>query len=194
MSAVSRAECVVDIDVAEVCKLSAKVFAVLLFACIETSVFKQNDLAVFESGNFVVSVFANQIGCKCDFAGEMLGEFVRNGLESEFLLIVFESFCNIFCFCSRLLGFGKSFNSLLFLLVEAETFREDVVRLAHVRAKDHFCAVINEILDGGKSAVDAVLVGDNTVNHRHVEVTTHQTLFAFDVYVADCHFAIDILL
>ena len=185
---VCSAECVVDVYVAEVCEFSAKVFAILFFARFETSVFKQNDFAVFECRDFCVCVVSHQIGCKRHFAGEMLCEFFRNRSEREFLLVVFKSFCDIFRFCSRLFFCGKRFNRFLFFLVETETFRENVVGLAHVRAKYHFCTVIDKILNGGKSAVDTVLVGDNSVNHRHVEVTTNQTLFAFDVYVADCHF------
>lgn len=94
----------------------------------------------------------------------------------------------------RLVRFREEPQPPSFLFVKTETFGENVVRFAHVGAKDNFCAVVYEILDGGKCAVDTVFVGDNAVNHRNVEVATNQTLFALDVYVADCHFAIDILL
>ena len=188
MGAVCRAECVVDVNVAEICEFAAEFFTVFLFACVETSVFQKDDFTVFERSDFLVGIFAYEVGCKSDFAGEMLCKFVCNGLQSELLGIVFERFCDIFCFCGRLLAFGKSLNCFFLLLVESETFGEDIVRFAHMRAKDNFCAVVNEIFDGGKCAVDTVFVGDYAVNHRNVEVATNQTLFAFDVYVADCHF------
>ncbi|CDD69036.1 putative phosphoglycerate kinase [Firmicutes bacterium CAG:475] len=188
VSAVCGAECVVDVDVAEISEFSAKLFAVFLFACVETSVFQKHDFAVFEGCNFLVCVLTHKVCCKRNFAGEMLCKFVGNGLQSEFLGIVFESFCDVFRLCSGLFAFGKSLNRLLFFFVKTETFGENVVRFAHVGAKDNFCAVVYEILDGGKCAVDTVFVGDNAVNHRNVEVATNQTLFALDVYVADCHF------
>lgn len=85
VSAVSGAECVVDVHVAEVCEFAAKLLAVFLLARVETGVFKQNDSAVFESGNFCVSVVTHKVGCKSDFAGEMFGKFVRNGFERKLL-------------------------------------------------------------------------------------------------------------
>ena len=76
----------------------------------------------------------------------------------------------------------------MLFLVELDLVVEDVVRLAHVRAKNDLGTLTDQILDGGQSAVDTVLIRDDAVFHRHVEIHAHQTAFTFDVYVFYCEF------
>jgi len=53
-----------------------------------------------------------------------------------------------------------------------------------VRAKDQFCAVVNQIFDGRERSIDAVFIGDNTVFERNVEVAASKNAFAvyFDIF------------
>lgn len=187
--AVSGAECVVHIDVAKVRELPAKLLAVLFFARVKTGVFEQNALAVTECGDLCVRVLAHEVGCKSDFPGEDLRKTVGNGLERELLGVVLERLCDVFLLCLLLFVRRKSLNRLLFLLGETEAGGEDVVRLSEVGAEDNLCAVVHEVLDGGKRTVDAVLVGDDAVNHGDIEVNAGQTLLALDIDVLNCHFA-----
>ena len=187
--AMRGAEGVVDVDVTEIGELLAKLLAVLLLARVETGVLEQHALAVLERRDLLVSVLAHEVGGESNLAGEDLGKPVGDGLQGELLGVVFERFCDILRFCRLSLVLGESFHRLFLLLGESETGGEDVVGLPEVGAKDNLRAVLHQIFDGGKSAVDAVLVGDNAVHHGDVEVHTGQTLFAFDVDVSDRHLA-----
>ena len=51
--------------------------------------------------------------------------------------------------------------------------------------QDDLCAIIEQLLDGGQSCVDAVLVGDDAVLHRDVEVAADQNLLAAVILVVD---------
>ena len=189
VSAMRGAECVVDVDVAEVRELSAKLLAVLLLTGVEAGVFEQHALPVLEGCDLGVRVLAHEVGGERHLAGEDLRQPVRDGLQRELLGVVFEGFCDILRLCRFSLAFGESLHRLFLLLGEAETGGEDVVGLAEVGAKDHLRAVIHQIFDGGQRAVDTVLIRDHTVDHGDVEVHTGEALFAFDVDVSDRHLA-----
>ena len=131
------AECVVDVDVAEVRELSAKLLAVLLFTGVEAGVFEQHALPVLERRDLGVSVLAHEVGGEGHLAGEDLRQPVRDGLQRELLGVVFEGFCDILRLCRLSLAFGESLHRLFLLLGEAETGGEDVVGLAEVGAKPY---------------------------------------------------------
>ena len=130
--AVCCAKCVVDVDVAEVCKCLAKFFTVLFFPLIETSVFKKDDFAVVQCCHFCVCIITNKVCCKGDLSGEMVCESVCNGLQCEFLCVVFQCFVKICLLCCCLFVGGECFHCLLFLLCETKAGGEDVVGFAHV--------------------------------------------------------------
>ena len=52
-------------------------------------------------------------------------------------------------------------------------------------AQNDLRAVIDQLLDGGQSRIDAVLVGDDAVLHRNVEVTADKDLLAAVILVVD---------
>src|SRR5664279_3295097 len=57
------------------------------------------------------------------------------------------------------------------------------LRAAEMREQDHLGALVGDLGDGVRHALDAGGVGDNTVLHRHVEVDAHQHAFALHVDV-----------
>ena len=68
---------------------------------------------------------------------------------------------------------------------QAELCLRAVLGLAQVAAQDDLCAILEQLLDGGQSCVDAVLVGDDAVLHRDVEVAADQNLLAAVILVVD---------
>ena len=68
---------------------------------------------------------------------------------------------------------------------QAELGLGAVLGLAQVAAQDHLCAVVDQLLDGGQGRVDAVLVGDDTIFHRDVEVAADKHLLAAVILVVD---------
>ena len=55
-------------------------------------------------------------------------------------------------------------------------------------AKDYLAAVCYKLLDGGKSSDYSVVVGDNSVLERNVEIATNQNLLALDTDVINADF------
>ena len=186
MSAVSGAERVVYVHVAEIREFAAKIFAVLLLARFEAGVFQKHALAVFKRGDFSVCVLADKVGCKRDFTVQKFVESVRDGAKRELFGILGFCLFDIFGFRCSLAFCGKSLDRFLLFFGKSETFGENVVRLAEVRTHNHFRAVLHKILDRGKRAHDSVLVGDTTVLvKRNVEITTNKYFLALNVYVSD---------
>ena len=68
---------------------------------------------------------------------------------------------------------------------EAELCLGAVLRLAQMAAQNDLRAVIDQLLDGGQSRIDAVLVGDDTVLHGDVEITADKDLLAAVVLIVD---------
>ena len=52
-------------------------------------------------------------------------------------------------------------------------------------AQDDLSAIVDQLLDGGQSCIDAVLVGDDTVLHRDVEIAADKHLLAAVVLIVD---------
>ena len=68
---------------------------------------------------------------------------------------------------------------------QAELCLGAVLGLAQVAAQDDLSAIVDQLLDGGQSCVDAVLVGDDTVLHRDVEIAADKHLLAAVVLIVD---------
>ena len=68
---------------------------------------------------------------------------------------------------------------------EAELCLGAVLRLAQMAAQNDLRAVIDQLLDGGQSRIDAVLVGDDAVLHGDVEITADKDLLAAVVLIVD---------
>jgi len=68
---------------------------------------------------------------------------------------------------------------------QAELCLGAVLGLAQVAAQDDLSAIVDQLLDGGQSRIDAVLVGDDTVLHRDVEITADKHLLAAVVLIVD---------
>ena len=156
-----------------------------LFALVETQVFEKHAFAVFQRRNLGFRVVADYVFRKRYLAAEQFVEARRNGGEGK-LFHVFLCLFKRFRRGGSLFRFGQSRNLRLFLLVEFELFVEHVVRFAHVRAKNHFRAVLHQVFNGGKRALNTVFVGDDAVFHGNVEVAADKDFFALDVDVSDC--------
>ena len=57
------------------------------------------------------------------------------------------------------------------------------LRLAEVGAKDHLAAVSDQLLDGGKSCDDTVVIGDDACLERHIEIAAAKDAFALYVNI-----------
>ena len=68
---------------------------------------------------------------------------------------------------------------------EAELCLGAVLRLAQMAAQNDLRAVIDQLLDGGQSRIDAVLVGDDAVLHGDVEIAADKDLLAAVVLIVD---------
>ena len=79
--AVRRGECVVDIDVAELCKLIDEGRIVLLFLFMEARVFEKQHVAVLHRGDGFVRSCANAIVRECHMPLEDVRELRGDGLE-----------------------------------------------------------------------------------------------------------------
>ncbi len=66
---------------------------------------------------------------------------------------------------------------------QAELGLGTVLGFAQMAAQDDPAAVFNQLLDGGQSGNDAVVVGDNAVLHGDVEIAANQYPFALYVDV-----------
>ena len=179
---VSRTESVVYVNVCVCRKLLSEVCAVLCLSCVEACVLKENCLAALESRNLCLCILAYDVLCEGNNVAEKLVKSYCNGLECKCLLIV-ESLLEILCLCGCLLLCGKSLYLLLFLLGKSEALCKDAVGLAHVRAKNYLCALVEKILDCGKCANDSLIAGDNSVLERNVEVATYKNSLAGNVDV-----------
>src|SRR3954469_22217683 len=69
-------------------------------------------------------------------------------------------------------GLGDWFERLL---------RVRTLRPAEVREQDHLAALVGDLDDTGRDALDAGRVGDLAVFHRHVEVDAEQDAFVFQI-------------
>ena len=63
-----------------------------------------------------------------------------------------------------------------------------VFGLAEMAAQNHLCTVIQQLLNGGQSGIDAVFVGDLAVLHGNIEITANQNFFACVVGIIDRFF------
>ena len=150
----------------------------------EAEVFEKDCLAVFERVALSFGIGTYYVLCKSNLAAEQFVESCGNGSEGKFN--------GLFLACFSLYGFGSGFACFylfLILLVELEGSGEDGVGFAEVGAKGNFCAVFEQIFDGGKSALYSVFVGYLAVLHGDVEVATYKYFFAFEILeVFDRHF------
>ena len=68
---------------------------------------------------------------------------------------------------------------------QAELSLGAVLGLAQMAAQDDLSAIVDQLLDGGQSRIDAVLVGDDAVLHGDVEITADKDLLAAVVLIVD---------
>ena len=81
---VRRSERVVDIDLSHRSELFRKLGIVLFLFLVETDVFDEENVALFESGRLRFRVFSDDILRKLDFFAEKFGKFRRNGSKRIF--------------------------------------------------------------------------------------------------------------
>ena len=68
---------------------------------------------------------------------------------------------------------------------QAELSLGAVLRLAQVAAQDDLGAIIDQLFDGRQGRVDAVVVGDDAVLHRNVEVAANQHALAGVIFIVN---------
>ena len=68
---------------------------------------------------------------------------------------------------------------------QAELCLGAILGFAQVAAQDDLCAIVDQLLDGGQSRVDAVLVGDDTIFHRNVEIAADKHFLAAVILIVD---------
>ena len=159
------------------------------------AVLEKNCLAGLKSRNLSLCIRTDDVLCEgYSTLAEKLVKSCAYRLKSKLFLICNESLCKVLCSCCCLLLLGKSVNSLLLLLGKTKALGKDCVRLTHVRAKNNLCALLEKILDGRKRTDNSLIRGDNTINHRNVEVATNKHGLAgyvdvFNVFlIISCHF------
>ena len=179
-------ESVVDVHAAlagKVCQSLCEVSAVLGLTGVETHVFDQHAGAGFHVGDLCLGVVADNVGSKYHLAVQILVQTVCNRLQGKLLDVVLQSLFLQLCSRCRLLCLGQFGNLCQLLLVQLEVRGEDCVRLAHVRAKNHLCALRHQIFDGRKSLHDPFVGGDDTVLERNIEVAANENPFAGNVNI-----------
>ena len=67
--------------------------------------------------------------------------------------------------------------------LQGELLLRTVLRLAEVRAENNLCAVLYQLVDGGESCGDSVVVCDLAVLHGNVEVNADKHLLALDIQI-----------
>ena len=146
MSAVCRAERIVNIDFSVVSECFAERFNVLFLFPVEAEVFKKYGFAVCKRVALCLCVGAYNVLCESNFAAEQLVEPCSDGSKSKFN--------GLFLARLSLDGFGGSFacvNLLLVFFIELKGFGEDGVRLAEVRASVTFAPLSSRYLMVGSA-------------------------------------------
>ena len=105
-----------------------------------------------------VAVLHSGNGCPCIVADNIVVS-CKNDFLAELLA---ESLCNG---CKGELSLGA------------------VLGLAEMGAEDDLCAVVYQLLYGGKSRIDPVLIGDNAVLEGDVEVAAHENSLALCINI-----------
>ena len=68
---------------------------------------------------------------------------------------------------------------------QAELCLGAVLGFAQVAAQDDLSTIVDQLLDGGQSRIDAVLVGDHAVLHRDIEIAADKDLLAAVILIVD---------
>ena len=178
------AESIIDENLGKCRQLPGELRIVLLLGSGEAGIFQQDDITGLHCGDLCLRIRADRIGCEHDATAQQLIELIGNDGERQ-LLSVLGSLLKRGGAGSLLLLGGQSLDLGNFLLVQLEFLVQHVVGFAHVGAENDHGAVCLEVPDGRQSLHDTLVGGDDTVLHRHVEVTANQYLFAGYVDVFD---------
>ena len=90
-------------------------------------------------------------------------------------------------------GFAQQLTQTLGHGLEAQRRVGAVLGLAQVRAGDDGGVLVQQVLDGGQSGPDALVVGDDAaavLGQGHVEVAAQQDLLALNVHIPDGLFVV----
>ena len=71
---------------------------------------------------------------------------------------------------------------------QRELILRTVLRLAQVGAQYNLASVSDQLLDGGKSSLDPVVVGDNPILKGNVEIAAHENVLALYVDIIHGNF------
>ena len=151
---------------------------VLGLALFKAGVLQQQDLTGLEGGGLGLGIGAHHVLGHDDGSAQQLTEALGHGSQGQLLQ-------------GLLPGLLRSLLALFRLLLGVGL--KGGGGLAQVRAGDHGSVLVQQVLDGGQSRADALVVGDDAaavLGQGHVEVTAQQDLLALDVYVPDSFFVV----
>ena len=174
MTAVSCAECVVDINVGIACESLGEFLLALfhgLLGCVITGVVLVDAHGFAFLFGIEAEVFEQE-----NFAGlELLGSLLSFHAVGSELHVAAE-------------GFGHGVADLK----QGELGVDFSFWFAHVRHEDQRAAVVKNFLEGGEGTADACVVGDVSVLiEGHVEVYPHDGFLSFEIVIFDfSHFFI----
>ena len=154
---------------------------VLGLTLFKAGVLQQKDLTGLERGGLGLGVWAHHVGGHDDLPAQQLAQAGGHRLQGQLSQ----------GFLPLLLGEGGGILALLGLLLHIGL--KGGIGLAHVRAGDDGGIVVQQILDGGQSGADALVIRDNAaaiLGHGDIEVTAEQDLLARDVNIPDCFFIV----
>ena len=150
---------------------------VLGFTLLKTGILEQKNLTGLQGGSLGLGVGAHHVVGQDYRLAQQLAEAGGHRLHAQLgqrLLPL-------------LLGDGGLVLALLQLLLLVGL--EGGHRLAHVGTGDYCRALVQQVLDGGQSGPDTLVVSDNTaavLGHGDVKVAAQKDLLALDVHILDC--------
>ena len=73
---------------------------------------------------------------------------------------------------------GNQFSQTSSSSLQRELFLRTILRLAQMRAQNYLCTFRNQLVDGRQCCLNTVIICDNAVLHRNIEVHANQNTFA----------------
>ena len=164
-----------DIDLRHVGHSLGQLGIVLGLTLLKTGVLQQHDLAALEGSGLGLGVGAHHIGGHDDVLAQQLAQPLGNRGQSQ----------GLHGLLPLLLGEGGGILALLGLLFHPLV--KVGLGLAQVGAGDNRRALVQQVLDGGQSGTDALVVGNGTggLVLGHVEIAAQEDLLALYVDILD---------
>ena len=174
VGAMHGAESVGHINLGHIGHSLGQLGIVLGFTLLKTGVLQQQHLTGLQSGGLGLGILAHHVGSHDDFAAQQFAQTLGNGSQRQLGQRL----------APLLLGDGGRILALFGLLLDIGV--KGGHGLAHVGAGDDGGTLTQQVLDGGQSGTDALIVGDDTaaiLGHGNVEIAAQQHFLAGHIYV-----------